>query len=170
MRATNSELLDRIYGQYCHKLYMYLLSLCRDPDTAEDLLQETFLKALLTLPDSNTNIRSWLYIVARNLYYDRLREKRHYADDADLDICPADSSGQPLEKVLSDERNKLLYEALSRLDRQKREVLELQYFGGLSQLEISEIMGLRPGYVRVLALRARREIRLWMEENGYDLP
>jgi RNA polymerase sigma-70 factor (ECF subfamily) len=46
--------------------------------------------------------------------------------------------------------------------------LQLQYFGGLSQKEIAGVLGLTPANVRVLALRAKRELKCFLEENGYD--
>ncbi len=166
----NSDILEQIYKLYSQQLYLYIFSLCRNTALAEDLLQETFLKAILSLPDSNKNVRAWLYMVARNLYFDRLKYEKHISREADMEQLKDLSSNQPLDRIIKDEQNKLLYQALNVLDDRKREILELQYFGGLSQQEIAQIMHLKPNNIRVLALRARREIRLWMEENGYDLP
>lgn len=166
----NSDILEQIYKLYSQQLYLYIYSLCRNTALAEDLLQETFLKAILSLPDSNKNVRAWLYMVARNLYFDRLKYEKRITREADMEQLKDLSSNQPLDRIIKDEQNKLLYQALNVLDDRKREILELQYFGGLSQQEIAQIMHLKPNNIRVLALRARREIKLWMEENGYDLP
>lgn len=166
----NSDILEQIYKLYSQQLYLYIFSLCRNTALAEDLLQETFLKAILSLPDSNKNVRAWLYMVARNLYFDRLKYEKHILREADMEQLKDLSSNQPLDRIIKDEQNKLLYQALNVLDDRKREILELQYFGGLNQQEIAQIMHLKPNNIRVLALMARREIRLWMEENGYDLP
>ncbi len=163
------DAIDQFYHRYYKELYLYLFSMCKSTERTEDLLQETFLKAFLSLPDSNDNVRAWLYIVARNLYFDTLKEDKHFVTDQDIEMIKDISNKDPLENLLSDERNRSLYQALSKLEDRKREVLELQYFSGLSQKEIAKILDLKPNHVRVLALRARREIRLWMEENGYDL-
>lgn len=165
-----SDSLTQFYQQYYKELYLYIFSMCKNVGRTEDLLQETFLKALLSLPDSNANVRAWLYIVARNLYFDKLKEDKHFVTDQNMEFLKDDSSKDPLENILTDELNRALYLALSNLEPRKREVLELQYFGGLSQKEIAKILNLKPNYIRVLALRARQEIRLWMEEHGYDLP
>lgn len=74
-----------------------------------------------------------------------------------------------LEKLISEERRRKLYQALGTLDGKKREVLEMQYFGGLSQKEIAAVLHLTPENVRVLAYRAKRELKAYMEENDYDL-
>lgn len=72
------DILKQLYQKYRKEIYLYLYSLCKNESLAEDLLQETFLKALLSLPDGHTNMRAWLYLVARNLffnYYHRGKEK-----------------------------------------------------------------------------------------------
>ena len=56
----DNELFMKLYGAYQKELYLYLYSLCRNRHQAEDLLHETFLKALLALPDGHTNMRAWL--------------------------------------------------------------------------------------------------------------
>ena len=63
------DILKQIYQKYRKEIYLYLYSLCKNSSLAEDLLQETFLKALLSLPDDHTNMRAWLYLVARNLFF-----------------------------------------------------------------------------------------------------
>ena len=71
----DNELFMKLYGAYQKELYLYLYSLCMNRHQAEDLLHETFLKALLALPDGHTNMRAWLYMVARNLFYNQQKKK-----------------------------------------------------------------------------------------------
>ena len=163
----NTQLLNQLYQRYYREIYLYLLSLSKNRTTAEDLLQETFLKAILSLPDSHGNTRAWLYMVARNLYFNQKKREQHLTL---TDESEALSDGDDLlEQVIQDEKRKLLYRGLSRLEARKREVLQMQYFGGLSQKEIAAILHLTPENVRVLAYRARKELKNWMEENGYDV-
>lgn len=161
------DALQECYRRYQRELYLYLRTLCASAPLAEDLLQETFLRALLALPEAHTNIRAWLYRVARNLALDHLHRAR--GPEPPLPESQADDSPGPLEQLLEDERRRLLYQALSHLEPRKREILELQYFSGLSQREIGALLDLKPEYVRVLALRPRRDLRIWMEERDYDL-
>ena len=77
----DNEILLKLYGLYQKELYLYLYSLCGDGHLAEDLLHETFLKALLALPDGHTNMRAWLYMVARNLFYNQ--QKKEIPGDID---------------------------------------------------------------------------------------
>ena len=73
----DNEILLKLYGLYHKELYLYLYSLCGDRHLAEDLLHETFLKALLALPDGHANMRAWLYMVARNLYYNYYNRQKN---------------------------------------------------------------------------------------------
>ncbi|MEA4892494.1 MAG: RNA polymerase sigma factor [Peptococcaceae bacterium] len=67
------DLLKNLYCRYARELYLYLYSLCRSHAMAEDLLQEVFLKALLSLSESHGNMRAWLYLVARNLCLNQMK-------------------------------------------------------------------------------------------------
>ena len=71
---VDNEILLKLYSLYQKELYLYLYSFCGDRHLAEDLLHETFLKALLALPDGHTNMRAWLYMVARNLFYNQQKK------------------------------------------------------------------------------------------------
>lgn len=62
-------MLEALYQRYYKELYIFVFSLCGSESVTDDILQDTFLKALLILKDSHTNMRAWLYMVARNLYY-----------------------------------------------------------------------------------------------------
>ena len=106
-------------------------------------------------------------MVARNLYFNQRKREQHLTLTDESEALSAEDD--LLDRVLADEKRKLLYRGLSRLEERKREVLQMQYFGGLSQKEIAAVLHLTPEHVRVLACRARKELRNWMEENGYDI-
>ena len=116
----DNELLMKLYGTYQKELYLYLYSLCRNRHQAEDLLHETFLKALLALPDGHTNMRAWLYMVARNLFYNqqkkRSKEILSEGQDAVTEDC---AKGDLLENILAEENRRMLYRALQNLDLKK---------------------------------------------------
>lgn len=165
----NGERLRILYEQYQKEVYLYLYAMCKNSEIAEDLLQETFLKAILALPENHENLRAWLYKVARNLYFNyRKKDKRLVLQDAELHDENHDE--EPLDGIIRSEQRKILYQELSQLQERKREVLMLRYFGGLSQKEIAAVMHLTPENVRVLAHRAKAELKQRMEERGYDIP
>lgn len=162
-------ILRQLYNTYQKEIYLYLYALCKSKDLAEDLMQETFMKAILSLPNEHTNMRAWLYMVARNLYFNhRQKERRNILLDHVEDSSNSSDSDM-LERLLIDERKRLLFQALQKLSDIKREILTMQYYGDLSQKEIAALLKLTPENVRVLAYRARRELKLYLEESGYDI-
>lgn len=165
----DNELLRQLYRKYQRELYLYLYALCRNHELAEDLLQETFLKALLALPDGHANMRAWLYMVARNLYFNYRKRNKHQVPLEEVPEPTDEKAETMLEHLIVEERSRLLYRALQELDTAKREVLELQYFGGLSQRDIAAVLRMTPENVRVLAYRGKRELKAYMEGNGYDI-
>lgn len=163
----DKNILEKLYALYSKEIYLYLFSFCHNHTLAEDLMQETFLKAILSLPDSHTNVRAWLYMVARNLFYNYRKKsggETSYEQTGDI----SDESDL-LNQIIRDEKRQQLYRALEHLEERKREVLILQYFSGWSQKQIASMLHISPENVRILAHRGKKEIKQWMEGNGYDI-
>lgn len=163
------QLLAELYRAYRDDLLLYLLSLLRDREAAEDVLQETFLTAMLSLPKDHPNLRAWLFLVARNRAFAELRKERSKVSLEEL-AEPEDPGPGPPEGLLADERKRLLYRAIQRLGPRKRETVMLTYFGGLGAGEIARLFGTTAEAVRLTNCRARKEIKKFLEEAGYDLP
>lgn len=164
----DSKLLKELYDKYYRELYLYIYSLSRSREVTEDLVQETFLKAILSLSDSHGNMRAWLYMVARNLYFNFAKKEKSKESLENIKEKPSDL--RPLiEHVIENERRRLCFEALQSLDGLKKEVLILQYFGGLTQKEIAATLQITPENVRVLSFRGKKELRKFMEVHGYDI-
>ena len=160
-----NQLLCELYETYAGELALYLYSICRDRVLAQDLLQEVFLKAMLSLPLDHTNFRAWLYKVARNLCFNAIRDRKRETVQETLVDTTAPS---PLDHILESERNRQLYEGILKLSPLAEQVIILQYFGGLSQKEIASVLGISPGNVRVIALRARTQLKAYMEPYEKD--
>lgn len=159
------KLLTLVYEKYHRELYLYIYSLSRNHHIAEDLTQETFLKALLSLPEEHGNIRAWLYMVARNLFFN-YKEKASRNVSLEEEMKRSDEEKDLLANMIENERKLQLYQALKKLDMKKREILLLQYFGDLSQKEIAAVLHITPENVRVLAYRAKKELKKYMEQQG----
>lgn len=159
------KLLTLVYEKYHRELYLYIYSLSRNHHIAEDLTQETFLKALLSLSEEHGNIRAWLYMVARNLFFN-YREKASRNVSLEEEMKRSDEEKDLLANMIENERKLQLYQALKKLDMKKREILLLQYFGDLSQKEIAAVLHITPENVRVLAYRAKKELKKYMEQQG----
>lgn len=159
-------LLETIYEKYGREVFLYILYLCGDAAAAEDLTQETFVKALLSLDEAHTNYKAWLYMVARNLTFNHRRKMKKMVLHSDV---PVGHMEETVAELIRSERDRLLHEGISLLDTRKKEVVTLQYFGELTVMEIAEITGLTPQNVKVLSHRARKDIRKYMEDHGYEV-
>ena len=71
-----------------------------------------------------------------------------------------------LEKIFEEENRRMLYQAIRRLEIKKREIIQMQYFGGMSQKEIAAVLHITPENVRVLAYRAKKELKKYLEKEG----
>jgi RNA polymerase sigma-70 factor (ECF subfamily) len=160
-----------LYEQFGTEIYLYLYSLCHNHSLAEDLRQETFLKALLALPDYHTNMRAWLYLVARNLYFNRRKNDKRLIplEETHHEIMHPDPTDDLLDRIIVKKQIRMLYQALSMLPLQKSEILMMQYFGNMTHREIAVIMHLTTENVRVLSYRAKKELKIYMEAKGYEL-
>ena len=123
-------------------------------------------------------MRAWLYMVARNLYYNyyNRQKKQMTIESSDFEHAAMEvhTSGREvliqrdiLEEVLHKEEKKQLLEAVSQLKGQKKEVILLQYFGDFSQKEIAAMLKITPGNVKVLSYRAKKELKEYLtKEEG----
>lgn len=108
-------------------------------------------------------IQPWLFTVARNLYLDTWRKQRHQYVDEDFREYANEEMGL-LETLIQKEQNLKLYRAVEKLAQIEKEAVVLYYFSGLSQEEISRILGLTYGNTRVLLYRAKRKLREMLKD------
>lgn len=156
------DLLEQVYMKYMKPVYLYLFFLCHSRETAADLTQETFLKALCSLEQAE-EVLPWLLKVARNLYIDLWRKDRRM--DAMEEMALTDEAEEVLEQLIQKEQNRRLYEMIFRLGRREREAVVLYYFAGLSQEEISRQLGTGQGNTRVILYRSKRKLKKMLEDT-----
>jgi RNA polymerase sigma-70 factor (ECF subfamily) len=139
-------------------VFAYLVSLCRDRTRAEDLMQDTFVRATRALPGyRGGSPRAWLFAIARSVFLDDYRRSRRYTA-VDLDDRPVDDPD--VSRTLS------VRAALGALPEQQQTVLVLHDQLGLSHEEVASILGKSPGATRVLLHRARAAFRSVYTEEG----
>ena len=169
----DKDIIQELYDQYGRKLKLYLYSLCGDFAAAEDLTQETFLKAMIALPKDHGNMGAWLYRVARNLCFNKMKRERRESSREEPEAGQRgerqETAEEGLSQLLVKEQNRMLYRGLSSLSEEKREVLVMQYFAGLSIKEIAHITKKTESNVKVLSHRGKRELRRFLEVNGYEI-
>ena len=169
----DNDVLAVVYRIYSREIYLYLYGLSHNRQLSEDLMQETFVKALITVVTADMGIRAWLYKVARNLYFNTYRKDKRLIIGLENAENKAEIREEieesPLSKLLTTEREEALYKALNKLEGKKREVLLLQYFSGLSGKDIAKLLDITTENVRILAFRGKKELKLYLEEAGYEI-
>lgn len=149
---TNEAAFRLLYEQSAPRLLAYLLRVSGNRAFAEDLLQETYCRFLLSkLPEMDAaQQRSYLFRIATNLLHDRWRRQR---ESSLPEGFPEPSSGPPqIDRQLE------LRQAFQQLKVRERQLLWLAYVEGSDHKEIAQATGLRYKSVRLLLFRARRRL------------
>ncbi len=138
-----------------------------DREEAEDVTQETFLRAWKALPtwEPRAKFSTWLHRVALNLCYDRLRKKRETL----MDELPEQVSTDPTPDMQLDQsqRVKAVEKAIAALPERQAAALTLCALQGHSQNEAAEIMDIGVKALESLLSRARRTLKLQLlDERG----
>lgn len=154
--------IEKLYQEYFSVVYRYILSISKDPLTAEEITQETFFKALKKIDDfrGESSVKVWLCQIAKNAYYDYVKHQSKY------DELP-DEYGEPQGSVEDDYLVKAyakeLHKILHNLTEPYKEVFSLRTFGELSFSDIGELFGKSDSWARVTYHRAKLMIK---EEMG----
>jgi len=161
--VKNDE-FEVLYKRYSAELYIYALSLCKNHHLSQDLVSETFFKALLTIEHSQGYIKYWLFRVCKNLYLDHLR-KNKYLQDIEISTNKLSLEGNTLDEIiLNEDRRKIYYEIL-KLKTSYKEIIILYYYCNFTLQEISSIVGISKGAARTLLFRARKKLKISLGEE-----
>ncbi len=148
--------LDEAYMQYAREVYQFLLRLCGDEDLAEDILQDTFLKAVEKSDtfEGNCKLTSWLCQIAKNTYYDHLRKKqRHPVSSLSDEI--EDDNPSFVERIEDAESAREIRLAVHRLPDPYKEVFMLRVYAELPYKEIGMTFGKTEVWGRVTFMRSK---------------
>ena len=153
---TFGDLLDAHQGE----ILKYVLRLTRDRQDADDLFQETFLKAFAAFGqlDANANHRAWLYRIATNTYFNHVRRSRRRGEVALEDGIP--DGRPPQDATLAVQRNAAaIRRAIGTLPPRQRAAYMQRHFHELPYEQIAEILGCSADAVRANVYQAIRRIR-----------
>ena len=159
--------LKVVYKLTHEKLFGICVRICRDKETAEDVLQEAYIKIARVAKGyepAKSSPMPWLGTIVRNLAIDRLRmdgRKRHIA----ADLLPEIMDTQPLadESLLHRERSEAVLLCIERLNDQEGVAIRSAFFGGFSYPELSELIETPLGTIKSRIRRALLKLRDCLE-------
>src|SRR5690625_3181749 len=156
-----TQSIESMYNYYFNDIYRFLLSLSRNHHTAEDLVQETFLRAYLHVDTQHSgSIKSWLFTVAHHAFID------HYRKQKQLELKGAGffqklfSTGRtPEETAIVNDDIQAVIDMLSHVTEKQKTAILLRDFHAFSYSEAAAIMNISLANFKVTLFRGRQVIR-----------
>jgi RNA polymerase sigma-70 factor (ECF subfamily) len=154
-----------LIGQHRRRLTALALLVTGSLSAAEDIVQETFLRAIKTkIKHRSGTVSGFLGTIAYRLAVNEARRaKRHTEMDG---LVLADGDGTALDGLLKDERERSVIEAIRALDDKHREVLVLRFYGGYSYEEIADLLQIALGTVKSRMFNAVKSCREVLRQKG----
>jgi RNA polymerase sigma-70 factor (ECF subfamily) len=159
--------LGDIVSEHLDALYSYAMVLSRNPTDAEDLVQETCARAIRATGSlrEDSNIKSWLFTILRNIWLNRLRQQRTAPKLVELDVdqsiadIAVEASDDPLASYLRKVERERVRQAIQQLPTHFREVILLREYEELSYEAIAGLLNCPSGTVMSRLARARSRLR-----------
>ena len=169
-KEAAGELLKIFYAD----IYAYLRRLCGSRHDAEDLTQQTFLKVWSSLGGfkGRSKFSTWLYRIAHNSYLDWLRKKTGSVQvnfEKWWQECIDENPG-PFANLAERHLALRLYETVDKLDEDKKYIIHLDYYQGLSIRETAKILNIATSTVKYRLREVLKilRIKLGVRENGFE--
>ncbi len=160
---------ENIYQEYFKDVFLFLRSISAGEELAQELTQETFMKALKKIDsfDGRKDIRAWLFTIARNTYYTYCRRRNIYTGRDIPENIPEDQE-PVIDHLIDEEMAFLAHKFLHHMDEPYKEVFTLRVFGELSFDKIALLFDKTANWARVTFYRAKKQMLEYMEEidNG----
>ena len=166
-KADDSRAFGELVSRYESKVYSLALRMVRNPEDAEDVLQDTFLRAYRGIKSfqGNSTFSTWIYRITANSALMRLRKRQlptvsiEDSDERETPINIADWAPGPVEQLLSQETQQAMSEAIDSLPPEFRQVFVLRDIEELSNSEVAEILEISIAAVKSRLHRARLKVR-----------
>ena len=147
---------EELYKKYFSHVFKYILAISRNEDIAEEITQQTFLKAMTSIDKfrGDCNIRVWLCQIAKNQYLMLQRERRHFGNEPGIE-----ETTEFEERFFDREDSKNLHRLLHKMPEPYKEVFTLRTFGELSYAQIGELFQKSESWARVTYFRAKEKLK-----------
>lgn len=152
--------IENLYGKFHKDLLSYCTAMTKNRSSAEDLVQETFLRAFTHWEDvedlSANQCRAWLYKTARNLFIDQVRKQSRET--------PLKEEQLALAAFDEDLSQYTVTQLIGRLPDTEKSIFFLRYFEGYNSKELGELFALPSATIRSRLASAKRRLREWIGE------
>ena len=163
--STRRQAFEWIVRQYNQQLYWQIRRMVFSHDDANDILQNSFIKAWLNIEQfrGDSKLSTWLYRIAYNVFYDYIRSRKEMADldtrEVDAVNCTEQANiGQTMD----------VYQSLKSLKEVERTCITLFYMEDVSIDKIAGITGIPAGTVKSHLSRGKEKLATYLKQNGYD--
>ena len=167
------SVFQKLYEKYHQDLFQVLFYMVKNRETAEDLMQEVYIKVLNNYRkfEGKSSEKTWLYSIARNTAIDYFRKQRNWKQRLFSNFewgrdSIKDETPLPEEIVLLQDDIKALYKSLDYCSVDQRSVLILRYVQSLSIVETSEVLGWTVSKVKTTQHRALKALRDVFKSEG----
>jgi len=161
-QSGDAEAFGQLYDRYVDLVYRYIYYRVASKTLTEDLVSETFLRALRrisTFSWQGRDFAAWLITIARNLIADHYKSGRFRLEVATADMLDADrATDGPEDEVLDAITNASLLDAVKQLNSEQQECVVLRFLQGMSVTETAQAMGKTEGAIKALQYRAVRTL------------
>jgi len=168
-RAGDQSALETLLERHQAQVYRFGMKMCRDPEDAKDVLQDTLLAMARGIRDFRgaSSISTWIYAIARSFCIKKRRRSTFAPEEErslDTQLAAearhlADPGATPDEALAGKQVEAALEQAIAALEPMYREVLLLRDAEGLTAPEVAEVLGVTPQAVKSRLHRARRSVR-----------
>ena len=169
----NNDKFTEIYQKFFARVYNFIYARLKNSATADDLTSEVFMRVYQKFETfrGDSAMSTWIFQIASNAIADHFRRQgRNREDDwEEFFDRAASSDAEPEVQLLKSEGREELFRALDRLTERERRVIELKYFGGLSNGEIAILLELGYSNVGFINHRAIEKLRAALEKISRQL-
>ena len=177
-QKITAEEFDAIVRRHQRRVHRFLLTLLRDPEEADNLTQECFLRAYQNLTSfrAESSLETWLLRIAANLARDHARNRKAsfwrrllgLDDEAENGAATHVPSGDasPEQVLLAREDVRAVWDAANQLSQQQRAVFLLRFVEEMELTEIADALGLQVGSVKTHLFRALQTVRGKLRDLG----
>jgi RNA polymerase sigma-70 factor, ECF subfamily len=167
--AGEQELYAVIVGRYQHMLQRFAVGMIQDPDTAADLVQDSFVKAYVSLSDcrDRQHFSAWIFRIVRNRCTDHLRapaRRRVGLECESIELLERDTPDTHFERG---QLRLAVEQALARLPEAQREAFLLKHVDNLSYVEMAELLEASVSALKMRVMRAREALQEGLREAGF---